>query len=53
MIHVAPEAGTTAFTKAAKRIQVRPKARLSLQKQHCRAEHWIVVTGTAEITTDD
>ncbi|MDD1508249.1 mannose-1-phosphate guanylyltransferase/mannose-6-phosphate isomerase [Pseudomonas sp. CNPSo 3701] len=33
-----------------KRIQVNPKASLSLQKHHHRAEHWIVVHGTAEIT---
>ena len=33
-----------------KRIQVNPKASLSLQKHHHRAEHWIVVSGTAEIT---
>ena len=36
-----------------KRIQVKPKASLSLQKHHLRAEHWIVVTGTAEITNGD
>jgi mannose-1-phosphate guanylyltransferase / mannose-6-phosphate isomerase len=36
-----------------KRIQVRPGANLSLQKHHHRAEHWIVVTGTAEITNGD
>ena len=36
-----------------KRIQVHPKASLSLQKHHHRAEHWIVVTGTAEITNGD
>jgi mannose-1-phosphate guanylyltransferase/mannose-6-phosphate isomerase len=36
-----------------KRIQVNPKASLSLQKHHYRAEHWIVVTGTAEITNGD
>jgi mannose-1-phosphate guanylyltransferase/mannose-6-phosphate isomerase len=36
-----------------KRIQVKPKASLSLQKHHHRAEHWIVVTGTAEITNGD
>jgi mannose-1-phosphate guanylyltransferase/mannose-6-phosphate isomerase len=36
-----------------KRIQVNPKARLSLQKHHHRAEHWIVVKGTAEITNGD
>jgi mannose-1-phosphate guanylyltransferase/mannose-6-phosphate isomerase len=33
-----------------KRILVKPKASLSLQKHHHRAEHWIVVKGTAEIT---
>lgn len=33
-----------------KRILVNPKASLSLQKHHHRAEHWIVVQGTAEIT---
>ena len=36
-----------------KRIQVKPKASLSLQKHHHRAEHWIVVKGTAEITIAD
>ena len=36
-----------------KRIQVKPKASLSLQKHHHRAEHWIVVTGTDEITNED
>lgn len=36
-----------------KRIQVKPKASLSLQKHQYRAEHWIVVTGTAEITNGD
>jgi mannose-1-phosphate guanylyltransferase/mannose-6-phosphate isomerase len=36
-----------------KRILVKPKASLSLQKHHHRAEHWIVVTGTAEITNGD
>jgi mannose-1-phosphate guanylyltransferase/mannose-6-phosphate isomerase len=33
-----------------KRIMVKPKASLSLQMHHHRAEHWIVVTGTAEVT---
>jgi mannose-1-phosphate guanylyltransferase/mannose-6-phosphate isomerase len=33
-----------------KRIQVKSGASLSLQKHHHRAEHWIVVKGTAEIT---
>ena len=36
-----------------KRIQVNPKASLSLQKHHHRAEHWVVVKGTAEITNGD
>ncbi len=36
-----------------KRIQVNPGASLSLQKHHYRAEHWIVVRGTAEITCGD
>ncbi|MBT1445092.1 mannose-1-phosphate guanylyltransferase/mannose-6-phosphate isomerase [Shewanella sp. JM162201] len=36
-----------------KRITVQPGARLSLQKHHHRAEHWIVVSGTAEVTCDD
>ena len=33
-----------------KRISVKPGAELSLQKHFHRAEHWIVVTGTAEVT---
>ena len=33
-----------------KRIMVKPGASLSLQMHHHRAEHWIVVKGTAEIT---
>ena len=36
-----------------KQITVSPGARLSLQKHHHRAEHWIVVRGTAEVTCDD
>jgi mannose-1-phosphate guanylyltransferase/mannose-6-phosphate isomerase len=36
-----------------KRIQVKPGANLSLQMHHHRAEHWIVVKGTAEITNGD
>lgn len=36
-----------------KRIQVKPGASLSLQKHHHRAEHWIVVKGTAEVTCGD
>ncbi|MGV6816308.1 MAG: mannose-1-phosphate guanylyltransferase/mannose-6-phosphate isomerase [Thiotrichales bacterium] len=36
-----------------KRITVNPGASLSLQKHHHRAEHWIVVSGTAEVTCDD
>jgi mannose-1-phosphate guanylyltransferase/mannose-6-phosphate isomerase len=29
---------------------VRPGASLSLQKHHHRAEHWVVVRGTAQVT---
>ena len=36
-----------------KRIQVKPGASLSLQMHHHRAEHWIVVSGTAEVTCGD
>ena len=36
-----------------KRIQVKPGASLSLQMHHHRAEHWIVVKGTAEITNGE
>lgn len=36
-----------------KRIQVKPRASLSLQKHFHRAEHWVVVKGTAEITCGD
>jgi mannose-1-phosphate guanylyltransferase/mannose-6-phosphate isomerase len=35
-----------------KRIQVTPGGRLSLQKHFHRAEHWVVVRGTAEVTLD-
>ncbi len=36
-----------------KRIMVKPGERLSLQKHHHRAEHWIVVSGTALVTCGD
>ena len=36
-----------------KRITVNPGATLSLQMHHHRAEHWIVVSGTAEVTRGD
>ncbi len=36
-----------------KRITVKPGAALSLQMHHHRAEHWIIVAGTAKITRDD
>lgn len=36
-----------------KRITVNPGAELSLQKHHHRAEHWIIVSGTAEVTCDE
>jgi mannose-1-phosphate guanylyltransferase/mannose-6-phosphate isomerase len=36
-----------------KRLNVKPGATLSLQMHHHRAEHWIVVSGTARITRGD
>ena len=36
-----------------KRIVVHPGAALSLQSHHHRAEHWIVVEGTARVTVND
>ncbi|MGC3819019.1 MULTISPECIES: mannose-1-phosphate guanylyltransferase/mannose-6-phosphate isomerase [unclassified Acinetobacter] len=36
-----------------KRITVKPKSKLSLQLHHHRAEHWIVVKGTAKVTKGD
>jgi mannose-1-phosphate guanylyltransferase/mannose-6-phosphate isomerase len=35
-----------------KRIMVRPGEKLSLQMHHHRAEHWVVVSGTALVTVD-
>jgi mannose-1-phosphate guanylyltransferase len=36
-----------------KRITVRPGAKLSVQMHHHRAEHWVVVSGTAKVTNND
>lgn len=36
-----------------KRITVKPGARLSVEMRHHRAEHWIVVSGTARVTKGD
>ena len=36
-----------------KRITVKPRAKLSLQKHKYRAEHWIVVSGIAKVTKGD
>jgi mannose-6-phosphate isomerase-like protein (cupin superfamily) len=36
-----------------KRIEVLPGKRLSYQKHAQRAEHWVVVQGTAKVTLDD
>jgi mannose-1-phosphate guanylyltransferase/mannose-6-phosphate isomerase len=38
---------------AIKRVTVKPKAKLSLQKHLHRAEHWVVVKGTALVTRGD
>jgi mannose-1-phosphate guanylyltransferase/mannose-6-phosphate isomerase len=36
-----------------KRLTVKPGAQLSLQMHHHRAEHWVVVRGTARVTCGD
>ncbi|MYL22477.1 mannose-1-phosphate guanylyltransferase/mannose-6-phosphate isomerase [Halomonas alkaliantarctica] len=36
-----------------KHISVKPGGRLSLQRHYHRAEHWVVVSGTALVTLDD
>jgi mannose-1-phosphate guanylyltransferase/mannose-6-phosphate isomerase len=36
-----------------KRLHVKPGAKLSLQMHHKRAEHWVVVSGTATVTNGD
>lgn len=36
-----------------KRITVNPGAKLSLQMHHHRAEHWVVVSGSAKVTNGD
>ncbi|WP_286670287.1 mannose-1-phosphate guanylyltransferase/mannose-6-phosphate isomerase [Shewanella acanthi] len=36
-----------------KRITVKPGEKLSIQMHHHRAEHWIIVTGTAKVTNGD
>jgi mannose-1-phosphate guanylyltransferase/mannose-6-phosphate isomerase len=36
-----------------KRLIVKPNRQLSLQKHHHRAEHWVVVRGTARVTRGD
>ncbi len=47
------ESLVTADRFQVKRIIVNPGAALSLQMHHHRAEHWIVVHGTAEVTCGD
>jgi len=37
----------------AKRITVKPGAKLSVQMHHHRAEHWVVVSGTARVTNGE
>jgi mannose-1-phosphate guanylyltransferase/mannose-6-phosphate isomerase len=36
-----------------KRIMVKPGEALSLQMHHHRAEHWVIVSGTAKVTRDE
>jgi mannose-1-phosphate guanylyltransferase/mannose-6-phosphate isomerase len=38
---------------AVKRLTVKPGARLALRMHHHRAEHWVVVKGTAKVVCDD
>jgi len=47
------ESLVTADRFQVKRIVVNPGETLSLQMHHHRAEHWIVVHGTAEVTCED
>ena len=39
------------LSRHTKRIVVKPGSALSLQKHFHRSEHWVVVKGTAEVTT--
>ena len=36
-----------------KRLEIKPGAAISLQRHHHRSEHWVVVSGLAEVTCDD
>jgi mannose-6-phosphate isomerase-like protein (cupin superfamily) len=36
-----------------KRIEVYPQGRLSLQYHHHRSEHWVVISGRAQVTRGD
>ncbi|HLB43320.1 MAG TPA: mannose-1-phosphate guanylyltransferase/mannose-6-phosphate isomerase [Gammaproteobacteria bacterium] len=36
-----------------KRISIKPRAKLSLQKHHYRSEHWVVVRGSAQVIRDE
>ena len=36
-----------------KRLEIKPKASISLQMHHHRSEHWIVVEGIAKIEVDE
>src|SRR5205085_479076 len=49
---VRPFCRTAATRYQVKRIVVKPGAKLSLQKHFHRAEHWVVVRGTAEVTVN-
>lgn len=52
---IARGANMTLSTRAiatVKRITVKPGEGLSVQMHHHRAEHWVVVAGTAKVTID-
>ena len=42
-----------ADTHKVKRLHVHPGARLSYQRHQHRTEHWVIVSGEAEVTLDD
>jgi mannose-1-phosphate guanylyltransferase/mannose-6-phosphate isomerase len=47
------ESITTGGRYQVKRLTVKPGEALSMQMHHHRAEHWVVVSGTAKVTNDD
>jgi mannose-1-phosphate guanylyltransferase/mannose-6-phosphate isomerase len=50
MLSAAPINRKTAWARRSARVK--PGGKLSLQRHFHRAEHWVVVKGTAEVTVD-